>query len=102
MSQSAKLLAATEEALQTTSVEIGGLEARIKALNDELDATKTKQEALNQQRTKELAVVEDGKNKVGEAQVDVAKAKANLDDKTKEERSQLIKDHPGPEKNDED
>ena len=98
LSQSAKLLAATEEALQTTSVEIGGLEARIKALNDELDATKTKQEALNQQRTKELAVVEDGKNKVGEAQVDVAKAKANLDDKTKEERSQLTKDHPGPEK----
>jgi len=98
LSQSTTILAATEEAIQTISVEIGGLEAKIKALNDELHATKTKQEAFNLQRTKEMGVVEDGKNQVGEAQVDVAKAKANLDDKSKEERSQLLKDHPGPEK----
>ncbi len=102
LSQSTKILAATDEAIQTTSAEIGVLEAKIKALNLELQTTKTKQEGLNQQRSEDLAVVEDEKNQVGEAQADVAKAKANLDDKTKEERSQLHEDHPGPEKNDED
>ena len=98
LSQSTKILAATDEAIQTTSAEIDVLEAKINALNLELQTTKTKQEGLNQQRSEELAVVEDGKNQVGEAQVDVAKAKANLDDKSNEERLQLHEDHPGPEK----
>jgi len=98
LGQSKRELAATDETIRTTSAEIGGLEAKIKALNDELQVAKTKQEALNEQRTKELAVVEDGANQVEVAQDGVAKAKANLDRKTKEEHAKLIEDHPGPEK----